>query len=486
MHEPGVDAGPGHHLVGPDAAAQGRLHLEDAFGRGHADSGQQLLVAQRIERGLRLVGVEPGPPLLEGTQRLLQRLAEGAADGHHLAHRLHPRAQPALGAGQLLEGPARHLGHHVVDGGLEGRGRRLGDVVGDLVEEVADGEAGRDLGDGEAGRLGGQCGRARHPGVHLDDDPPTRGRVHRELHVGAARLHPDPAEAGEGVVAHGLVLDVGQRLRRRDGDGVAGVHAHGVEVLDGADDDAVVRRVAHDLELELLPAGDRLLHQDLPDRAGRQALAGELAEVGGILGDARSLAAEDEARAHHDGEADLLGDLLGLGQRVGEARARHLEPDALHGRLELVAVLRGGDRLGTGPDDLDAVALECAPLHQLHGQVERGLPAEGGQQGVGPLLGDDGLEHFGVERLHVGAVRRAGVRHDGGRVRVGQDDPVALLLQHAAGLGTRVVELAGLADDDRPRPDDEDGRQVVAAWHRCSLPALSAPRPGRPGQASDG
>ena len=109
------------------------------------------------------------------------------------------------------------------------------------------------------------------------------GRVHRELHVGAAGLHPDPAQAGEGVVAHGLVLDVGQRLRRRHGDGVAGVHPHGVEVLDGADDDAVVGRVAHDLELELLPAGDRPLDQDLADRAGRQALGGQLAEVRRVL-----------------------------------------------------------------------------------------------------------------------------------------------------------------------------------------------------------
>ena len=81
--------------------------------------------------------------------------------------------------GQLLEGPARDLGDDVVDGRLERRRRRLGDVVGDLVEQVADGEAGRDLGDGEARRLRGQRGGARHPGVHLDDDPPARRRAPR-------------------------------------------------------------------------------------------------------------------------------------------------------------------------------------------------------------------------------------------------------------------------------------------------------------------
>ncbi len=55
----------------------------------------------------------------------------------------------------------------------------------------------------------------------------------------------------------------GADLRRCDGDGVAGVDAHGVHILDGADDDHVVGQVAHDLQLELLPAQQALLDEDL-------------------------------------------------------------------------------------------------------------------------------------------------------------------------------------------------------------------------------
>jgi hypothetical protein len=47
------------------------------------------------------------------------------------------------GAGELLEGEARDLHDHVVDGRLEGRRRHAGDVVLDLVERVADGELAR-------------------------------------------------------------------------------------------------------------------------------------------------------------------------------------------------------------------------------------------------------------------------------------------------------------------------------------------------------
>ena len=64
-------------------------------------------------------------------------------------------------AGELLEGKARDLGDHIVDGRLEGGGRgAAGDVIGQFVQRVADGELGRDLGDGEAGGLGGQARRS--------------------------------------------------------------------------------------------------------------------------------------------------------------------------------------------------------------------------------------------------------------------------------------------------------------------------------------
>ena len=103
-----------------------------------------------------------------------------------------------------------------------------------------------------------------------------------------------------------------------------------------------------------------------------------------------------------------------------------------------------------------------AALDELHGQVERGLAAEGGQHRVGPLPVDDAAEDVDVERLDVGGVGELGVGHDRGRVRVGQDHPVALLPQHLAGLGAGVVELAGLADHDRAGADQQDRLDVGA------------------------
>ena len=75
----------------------------------------------------------------------------------------------------------------------------------------------------------------------------------------------------ERAVAHHLILAVGQGLRGRDGDGIAGVHAHRVEVLDRADDDAVVRQVAHHLQLEFLPAERALFDQHFVNRGEVEA-----------------------------------------------------------------------------------------------------------------------------------------------------------------------------------------------------------------------
>ena len=122
-----------------------------------------------------------------------------------------------------------------------------------------------------------------------------------------------------------------------------------------------------------------------------------------------------------------------------------------------------------GADQLDLVALQGAVLVQGDRGVQRGLPAEGGQQGVRPLLGDHHLDELRGDRLDVGGVGELRVGHDRRRVGVDQDDPEPLGLEHPAGLGAGVVELARLADHDRAGADHQDRRMSV----RRGISALS-------------
>ena len=311
---------------------------------------------------------------------LHQGLFKGAADGHHLTDRFHLRAQRLVGAGKFLELPLGNLDHDIIDGWLEAGGRLARDVVGDFVERVADGELGGDFGDGKARGLGGERRGTRDARVHLDDGHAAVLWIDRELHVGAARLDADFAHTSDGRVAHLLVLAVGERLRGSDGDGVARVHAHGVEVLNRANDDDVVREVAHHLELELFPAEHALFHQALVDGREVEAARENLHQLFAVVGDAAAGAAEREAGADENREAELAGEVEAVAQVVDERGAWHFEADADHRVLEEQAVFGFLDGFELGADELDVESVENTGVGKIDGEVEGGLAADGGKK----------------------------------------------------------------------------------------------------------
>ena len=458
--EPRVDVRGRGHLVDRPALAQRGEDPEEALPVGRAEPPSQ---TDRIADELLLA--RPRRLQFQAGETLHQRLAEVAADRHHLAHRLHRRAQGAGGALELLERPARDLDDRVVEGRLEGGVGLAGDVVRDLVQGVADRQLRGDLGDRKTGRLGRQGRTSRHPRVHLDHDAPPAALLHRELDVRTPGRDAHLADHGEGVVAHVLVLGIGQRLLRRHGDRVAGVHAHRIDVLDRADDDRVVGHVAHHFELELLPAQNRLLDQGGRGRTRLQGADDHVVDLVAVEHDAAALASQREARPDDDREAQAVDDPPRLFQRARDTALRHLETGLHHGPLEEQAVLAQAQRLDPRAEQLHPGLLERAGLFQRQGQVDPGLAADGRQQRVRPLALDDLHRHVGHEGFDVGRVRDLRVRHDRRRVRVDEDDPVALPAQDTAGLGAGVVELARLAYDDRPRTEDQDRLDVRPLRH---------------------
>ena len=420
---------------------------------------------------------------LAGAHGLHEGLGEGAADAHRLADRLHLGAQRGVGAGELLEGEARELDDHVVESRLEAGRGGAGEVVRDLVQRVADRELRGDLGDRIAGRLRRERRGARHARVHLDHAQLAGPALARELDVRAAGLDPDGAHDGERRVAQLLVGLVREGHLRRDRDRVAGVHAHRVEVLDRADDDRVVVPVSHDLELELVPAEQRLLDEHLADRALAERSVEQLFELLGRARRATTVAAERESRAEDDRERQRFRK---LGGRRDDGRLGHPEAGELHGLAEALSVLGAADDVDRGADQLDAEVGQRARLGQLDGQVQRRLATHRRQQRVGALTAQDVGNAVEVQRLDVRPVGEPGVGHDRRRVRVDDDRPEPVLAQHLQRLAARVVELAGLADDDRAGADQADGLEVKPPWqgpppgrsHRGS--ARRRAGPGRP------
>ena len=169
------------------------------------------------------------------------------------------------------------------------------------------------------------------------------------------------------------------------------------------------------------------------------------------------------------GKARVFHQFPGLFDGPREPAPGHLQADAFHGLLEQFPVLRHLDRLELGADEFDPVTVQRARLGEFDGDVQGGLSTERGQQHVGALAPDDLLHVFRGDGLDVGPVRHVRVRHDRGRIAVDQHDPVAFFAERPAGLGAGIVELAGLADDDRPGADDQDGFDVGAFRQDDSL-----------------
>src|SRR5262249_2923422 len=149
VEEPRIDARGVAEALDGDAAPQRRFEMERTVGRSDRRSPDELVVVDVGEDLLTRVAVEAPPAVLERAQRLLQRLRKRATDRHRLADRLHAAAEHVGDAGELLERPARNLRDDVVDRRFEARWGLEGDVVGDLVERVADRKSRRDLGDRE-------------------------------------------------------------------------------------------------------------------------------------------------------------------------------------------------------------------------------------------------------------------------------------------------------------------------------------------------
>ena len=196
-----------------------------------------------------------------------------------------------------------------------------------------------------------------------------------------------------------------------------------------------------------------------------QAVCDHANELCAVVREAAAETAHGEARANNERVAEVFCKFNRLVDRVGDVAARDIGSGIEHELLEDLAIFALVDRLEVRADQLDVVLLENPVLVQIDRGVERGLAAKRRKNRIGLLLCDDRLNHLPGDRLDVGRIGEVRIGHDGGRVRVHQDHPHALLTQHAARLGARVVELAGLADDDRAGADDENALYVVALWH---------------------
>jgi hypothetical protein len=138
---------------------------------------------------------------------------------------------------------------------------------------------------------------------------------------------------------------------------------------------------------------------------------------------------------------------------VGGPALRHAQPDPLHRLLEGIAILGLVNGLRRSSNQDHAILIQRSSLHQSHRRIERRLPSHGRKQRIWAFSFNDFFDHIQRNRFDVRPVREFRIRHDGRRIAVDEDHPVAFILKRLARLSPGIIEFAGLPDHDRPRSD---------------------------------
>ena len=390
-------------------SAQSLSNVENTLWRWLADQLIKVLLVKDIVA----VSAQTSAILLQGTKCLLQSFLKGSAHSHSLADRLHTGGQNAAGALELDKGKARNLDYAVVDRRLKGSRSCLGDVVGNLIQRVANREQRSHLCNGEASCLGSQRGRAADARIHLNDDDAAISWVNRKLNVRTAASNAYTLENGDGVVAEILELFVGERLSWSNGNGVSCVDAHWIEVLDGADNNTVTCGIAHDLHLNLFPALNGLLYQYLVLWRKQKALLNNLYELFWGVRNTAARTTKGEAWANNHRISQLSNNTLGIFHGVSDVCAGNLQANVLDCLAEELAVLTGTDGLQVAADDLDVVLVKNASLTKSNGAVQSSLSAHVRQKCIRALALNDAGYGLNGDWLNVSSICSFWVSHDG-------------------------------------------------------------------------
>ena len=150
---------------------------------------------------------------------------------------------------------------------------------------------------------------------------------------------------------------------------------------------------------------------------------------------------------------------------MGKISPDHFESDRLHRIAKSLAVLGFVNRILRCANHLNAELFQYTVAHQVQGTVQAGLAAHGGQQRIRTFFFDNQRNRLPSNRFDIGCIGKLRIGHDGGRIGIHQNDPVALLAQRLAGLNPGIIKLAGLSDYDRTGADHQNRGDISSLGH---------------------
>jgi hypothetical protein len=190
-----------------------------------------------------------------------------------------------------------------------------------------------------------------------------------------------------------VVLFVRKGLTGSNDDTVTGMDTQRVKVLHVADSDTVVSGVTDDFVLDLLPALEGLLDQDLGSKS--QGTRSQILQLLRVLSETGTQTSESVSRTDNDRVANCFSGLQSLVNSVDGDGLSNGDVDLLQSLGEQVTVLTSLEGPDACSENSDTVALKDAHAIHLHTKVQGGLTTERQEDAVGAFSLNDVSHIFG-------------------------------------------------------------------------------------------
>ena len=226
------------------------------------------------------------------------------------------------------------------------------------------------------------------------------------------------------------------------------MYSNRVNVLHATDSYGVSVGVAHCLKLDLLPAENILLNEDLRDRRCIKSVLCYNLKLANIICNTAACSTECECGTNDHGESYSLCYIKRASDIVCYVRGNAGLTDLFHCILEKLSVLCLVYSLCICAEKSYVVLLQETLVRKLHSKGKSCLSAKTCKEAVGLFLFDDSLDSVNCKRLKVYLVCKRVIGHNGSGVGVYENYVYSCFLEHVARLRARIVKLCRLTDDD--------------------------------------
>ena len=302
------------------ALADRFVHLEMTLTVGSDQLLQQLFLGQFIKA---FHVTQTVTALLQGTYCFLESFFIVLTNAHDFADRTHLCAQLVFHTLELLKCPACELHYHII----AARNifiQRTVLAAGNLGQGQSGSQHCGYQSDREAGCLGSQRGGTGCTRVDLNNNDTIGLGIMRKLYVGAAD-HLDLIHDLVCLLLQTLLQIFGNGQHRRGTEGITGMYAHRIYVLDETYGDHLAFFITHYFQFQLFPAGYTLFYQHLSYRRCLQTTCADRLQLFFVIYQTAAGTTHGVCRTQYHRIAQLICDLQRFIHTVGNLTACHAD-----------------------------------------------------------------------------------------------------------------------------------------------------------------